>query len=88
MGDHSLAKKLYNLTVQMACTVQVHVFYCPHEHTNVYSANKKCELELCKPYEQLNCTVFLPNEWSPIYRRELWLNVELRKLTFALFLGS
>ena len=39
MGDHSLDKNLYNLTVQMACTVQVHGFYWMHEHTSVYSAN-------------------------------------------------
>ena len=53
-----LVKKLYNLTVQMACTVQVHNFYWLHDYASVYSVNENFHLELCKPYEQLNCIVF------------------------------
>ena len=40
-GTTHLVKKLYNLTVQMACTVHVHVFYWLNQHLYVHAANQK-----------------------------------------------
>ena len=51
-------KKLYNLTVHMACTVKNQNFHWLNIHLHVHAANKRGELELCRPFEKLNCTVF------------------------------
>ena len=57
MGDHSHGKN--NLTVKMACTIQVEVFYWQSLHLYIDSVIRKRQHELRKPFSQLDCTVFI-----------------------------